>query len=201
MLARSVKPKPQTVIFVLVVLAALGWWGYGTISKRRAEKAYEKQQTERRAQINDKVAAFCRRYDAITGWEEKFFKAKGNLFSLKLEDAIVNTGGKPILISGWIDDVARHGDKFFLSLRVYDLEPTISFVLECDPEVARRVQASKSAPPYYAIVARISSVEKAEFKLKSGVKKTEDEPSIETDLSDLFLAHGSCLDLLPTDDE
>jgi len=91
------RPRPKTLVFLLVVLAVIGLWRYGKISKRKAEEAHEKQQTERRAQINDKVAAFARRYDVITGWDEKFSMAMGNRFSLELEDALVNTGANPSL--------------------------------------------------------------------------------------------------------
>jgi hypothetical protein len=196
----AMKPKLQTALFILVVLAALGWWGYDTLSKRRIEKAHEQRRTDQQIQMTEKVAALSQRFNAINGWEEKISKTGRDAFSIEIEDALVNTGGKAILINGYLDDVSRRADKYYLHVSGEDTgSQEIDFVLECDSELAKRVSNQNTGFSEYAFIAQIVSVEKAEFQLKSGVKTTEDDVPIEVDSSSLFLAHGRCLDLVKKD--
>jgi hypothetical protein len=201
------KTKLQTAVpvLILVVLAVLGWWGYDTISKRRIEmgRAHEQQQADRRVRLHEKLAAFARRYDAIVDWKARPANSRLEPFSVELEDVLARADGNPILVYGNVDDVVRRGDKIYL--HVDDWHPgvwNIHFVLECDSAMASRVTRDTSGLQIYGIIAKISSVERAEFRLKSGLKDTEgEEPPVELDTSDLFVAHGRCLDLIAPDAE
>jgi len=193
------KPKLQTAVFILIVLAMLGWLGYYLISKHRVERELEQQRVKRHAQMTATIGALSRHYGAITGWEEGFLNTERDISSLEVEDALVNTGGKPILISKPIHDVARHGDRYFLY--VHGQESTFRFILECDPETARRVAKNPAGFSHYAIIARIDSVEKTDTRLKFQDEPEEDGPPIDAETSDLFFARGRCLDLISTENE
>jgi hypothetical protein len=190
------KRKPQTAVIILIVLAMLGCWGYYSIAKGRER---EKQRAERQAQTTAKIKAFVRHYHAITGWENGFLDTDRNIFSLELEDALVNTEGKPIFISEPIHDVARHGDRFFLY--VHGPESTFRFVLECSQEMARRVAKHPAGISRYVIVAQIDSVEKTDTRLRFQDAPEEDEQPVGEETSDLFYARGRCLDVLLIDEE
>lgn len=200
-LVRSKRPKTSTVVFALVIVAGLAGGVY-SILKDRAETRRKAQQETK---LSGEVATFARRYNAIMGWEEDFLAAKKNLYSLKLEDTLVNTGGRPVLIDKPIYDVARRGEKYFLY--VYGPESTIRFILECNRELARRVADRALMSAEYAIVARILTVERAELKLVPGERGTDDEGEplaayeIEVDSSELFIARGDCLDVFSADEE
>ena len=183
--------------FIFAILVVLGWWGYKTFINYRIRKEREQQRVERRALDVAKIATITRQYNAITGWEAKLFDSvRDHILSLEVEDAIVNTGGKPILISKPIDDVARRGDKYFLY--VHGPESSIRFILECDSVVAKSIEKDRSLGLNYTIVARIDSVEKAEFQIKPNSDHSEDSMPIEVFTSDVFYARGRCLEIVST---
>ncbi|HKB89654.1 MAG TPA: hypothetical protein VKC60_03940 [Opitutaceae bacterium] len=193
------KTDPKNVLLILIVLVAVGFWGYHKLSEYKAGKLREEQQNEQQAAINKTITEFKERYGATTDWEEKL---RGS-FSLELEDAFTNSSA--ILISGHVEDVARKSNKFELHVHNWRLNVhdylyhayNVKFILDCDSELARRVVSHKSDFLEYAIVARITSVEKPVFRLKSGNKTTEDEVEIEVDLPGLIIVRGRCLDALP----
>ena len=187
------KTNLTRAVVILVILAVLGWFGYNTWSKREQEKIEEKKHADHLAKMTEELAAYARRFNAVTDWEDKI---KDVRFSVGLEDVFATSAGRSILINVVsIDDVIRHGDKYYLCFDDWDAQK-IHFVLECDLALAKGLLKEEPSASGCAIIAQIISVEKAGLQLKSGVTTSEDESPIELDSSDLFIAHGRCLDLL-----
>jgi hypothetical protein len=174
--------------FVFLLLAgALGWWGYSTWSEHRAKVAAE---TQRQLKLDFAVAALDRavaKHNAIANWA----KDTPGRFSIDLQKVLVNPEGRPIVVDGMVSDIARMGDRYFISIHVP--RPTaVDFILDCDAELANRLSAQLPANTSCAIIARISSVEKTAYKLSSVAQGGE--ASVEVDSADRFIARGRCLE-------
>ncbi len=181
------------VLFAVIVLALAGWWAHDKFQNSKIEK----HQEERQQQSRDTVVATAKRYGAIIDWEERL---KDSAFSIQVEDAILPEDGKPIVVDGFIEDVARHNDQYYLYINDWRTGGnTISFVLECDPATARHVIEKNGSFGSVSVIAQITSVEKAQLALRSGVKTTEDPVPIEIDSSSLFIARGKCLEVVSSD--
>jgi hypothetical protein len=186
-------PIAAKVLFAVVALSLVGWWAYDKFQDSKVEK----QRVEQQEQSRDAVVAASKRYGAIIDWEERL---KDSSFSIQIEDAIMPEDGKPIVVEGFVEDVARHNDQYYLYINNWRTGGnTISFVLECDPATARHVIEKNDSFGSVSVIAQITSVEKAQLALRSGVKTTEDPAPIEIDSSSLFIARGKCLEVVSSD--
>ena len=134
------KPTLSGVFVAVVICSALGFWGYHEMHSRIEHKTWEAKRAKKDNDNDAKIRALAARYDAVIEWNDKTSTQFYGPYSLEIEDMIVNTGGKPIIVDDYLDDVARHGDKYYLyfdSTRQGSF--TIRFELECSLEVARRV--------------------------------------------------------------
>ena len=188
------------VIFGVIVLAVVGWWAHDRYRDSKVASAHQKQRAEREKQSQGAVVAAAKHYGAIIGWEESLKPLNSQPFSVQLEDVIIPKDGKPIVVAGFVEDIARHDDRFYLYLNDWNTSDfSIQFVLECDAAMARRLIERKEFSDTVTVIAQISSVEKAQFALESGVKRTEDPAPIEIDSSSQFLTHGKCLQVIFSD--
>ena len=167
-------------VFILIV-GALGWWGYSSWSDHQA-----KVETETQLRLKQDFAATAlnravTRHNAIQDWA----KDAPVRFSLDLYRVMVNPEGRPIVVEGTVRDIVREGDRYALSILVRQ-PAAVEFVLECDAETANRLATRLPANNACTVVARISTVEKAARNF-SGASAGGVEAG------DSFLARGRCL--------
>ena len=176
----------------IIILAVAVWFAHETLRESQVASARKKQRSAQKQQLQKAVLVASKQYGAILGWEKQF-KGSG-AFSLQLEEAIMPNGGKPIVLYGFLDDVARRDDKYYLYLDDYSL--SLLFVLECDVAVVRNIIANRESYLAMNVIAKIDSVEKAQFSIKSGSKNDEYTAPVEIDSSTMFIAHGRCLHVI-----
>ena len=187
---------PIKVAAVVIILAAAAWFAHDKLRDSQVASARKKQCSTQKQQSQDAA----KRYGAILGWEEQFARASSDPFSLQLENAIMPNGGKPIVFDGFVEDVARCGDKYYLHLSDWNVGSfSIRFIIECDFAVAKEIIEKKESLSEISVIAQIESVEKAQFSIKSGIKTTEDPAPVEIDSSTMFVAHGRCLHIISKD--
>ena len=193
--AHVVTSKAGTIIFVLAVLAVAGWWAHDKYRDTTEANARKKHRTALEGEFKSATFAAAQRHDAIIDWEKAFAAPLSEPFSIQLQDILASA--KPIVISGVVEDVARHEGHSYLYLNDENVTgATIRFVLECDAANVRRIVEKREAFESVSVIAKIDSVEKAQVALSSGGKTSEDTEPIEVDSSSLFVAHGKCLEIL-----
>src|SRR6266568_3667284 len=147
------------VLFAAIVLAVAGWWAHDKFRDSKVASAHEKQRAERKQQSRDAVVAASKRYGAIIDWEEKFTHSTSEPFSIQLEDVIIPKDGKPIVVDGFVDDVKRHEDRFYLYVNDWNTVGfNIRFVIECDAATARRViEKNESFGTIICVIVQVAS--------------------------------------------
>ena len=194
------KAKKYYILAPIIVIALILSGCDSDTPKKTAQKKYE---------TPEEVKRLCSQYNAVTDWKQHFHKkAFGqHTYTVEVEDALIRTDGRPILFYGVADDIVKESDKYvvywsagFASLlrgsdTILDLafDRDVRFVLDCTPsQVEKIMDNSVSTFDDYAVIARISEVEKIRFKLSSG----ENGEKVRVETSDVFMAKGKCLDLL-----
>jgi hypothetical protein len=194
-----------TRIFIITgIILALGWYGYRVKSERASVGAREKDaKAEQLAHGNARVAEFARRHNAIVDWEDELAKKAGNRYpySFEIESLLVNAASRPVLVRGTVEDISRRGEKWFVHASSDFNLPTIRFLLECEPESAKRLAAASSTYQQSVIlVASINVIEKPDLKATARSDESEGA-SIEIGPSDVLLARGRCVDWIILDSE
>jgi len=185
------------VLGVVVAVAIAAWWLHDKLRDSKINTVREKQRSQQQQRATDAVKTAVARHGAIVGWEERFAKNVSEPLSIQLDDALVQTGGKPILVEGFVEDVSRRGETYLINITDWHVGgASVHFVLECDAATARRLTSKWSGFLEISAVAKIVSVDKGIIAIKSGVKRTDDEAPVEIDSSSLFIAHGQCLEVV-----
>lgn len=188
---------PSRITVGIIILTITVWFAHDKLRESQAASARKKQRSEQRQQLQDAVLVASKQYGAILGWEEHFKGRASETFSLQLEEAIIPNGGKPIVLDGFLEDVARREDKYYLYLDDWNVgDFSLRFVLECDKSVAKEIIANKEPIVEMMVIAQIDSVEKAQFTIKSGTTTSEYTASVEINSSTMFIAHGRCIHIL-----
>jgi len=137
------------------------------------------------------------KYQAITGWEENLN------YTLQAQERLITE--KPILFTGYVDDVFSRDGKTFVRFSpcVFCSIDYVSYVLEleCNRQILETLLSQEQDNgaylkfDVYAIVANIREVSKPVFALR-GSALSEDEVEIDIESSDLFMIKGICLDIV-----
>jgi hypothetical protein len=189
-------------VVAVIILAVAAWFVHGILRDSQADSAREKQRATQKQKSQEAILLAAKQYGAILGWEEKFSRTLSDSFSLRLEEAIMPSGGMPIVTDGFVEDVARRGDKYFLHLSNLNVGSiSIRFILECDLASAKTILEKKESFLDISVIAQIESVEKAQFSIVSGIKNNEDPAPVEIDSSTMFVAHGRCFYIIPKSSE
>jgi len=167
-------------VFIMIV-GALGWWGYSSWSDHQAKVEAETQLRMKQDFATTALNRAVTKHGAIRDWA----KDTPSRFSIDLYRVIVNPEGRPIVLEGTVRDIVRQGDRYALSILVRQ-PVAVEFILECDAELANRLSARLPANNSCTVVARIGSVEKAARNFSGGAPGG-------ADTGDSFLARGSCL--------
>lgn len=149
----------------------------------------ETARSERKQKIEQKIQELCSNYNAVTDWLESRPKYTTPKYTIEVEDALIRTDGRPVLFFASVEDIVRNSDKYTLYLCGGDRLTDLLVSLATGTGVER-----------YAFVAQIQDVRKVKFELKAYANSPEEvyielEPS-----SNVFIAKGKCLDLLPVGD-
>jgi len=140
------------------------------------------------------------KYQATTVWEENLD------YTLQVQERLIT--GKPILFRCIVDDVFKHDGKTFIrfaSLYLSDVDYVLE--LECSQQVIDKVFSQEpDSRTYlkrfeeYAVVANIQEVSRPVFALKSwviaGDVENDEYVDINIEPSSLFIAKGTCVDIV-----
>ena len=205
------KAKKSLILLVMIVVAI-------TLSSCDSDSSEEAAQEERKHKIAEEVQELCSKHNAVKDWKQRIGKKDfgEHIYTIEIEDALIGTDGRPILLTASIHDIVRESDKYlvyfsrgsilsFFLASASDLDFLLSFdvhfVLECTADQVKEIIHNPAAMlDYYAVIAQISKVEKVRFKLEGKYGSNEDV-TVNLETADVFIAKGKCLDLLFVSDE
>ena len=187
-------------LLVMVVLVALGYWGYSAWQSSVENRAQESKAKERAAQIKEKISSVAKKHDAVVDWSSRL--AQGERFRMspilttELQDLWVT--GRPILFIGSISDIARTStDSMSLFIAYGALDQAHMFLgtdlrirIQCNRALSEPLLAAARDPSRMAlnsdiaVVAVISSIESSTERDSEG-----NTPRIHTGI-------GQCIDVV-----
>ncbi|HZX12933.1 MAG TPA: hypothetical protein VFF49_00865 [Thermodesulfobacteriota bacterium] len=198
-------------VFPVIVLALVIGIVLNLISCQDSANQAKKEKTEsekiKTEQIKQAISEMVARHNAIADWKKSFFPKDpnallNNIYTIDLEAALVRSDNRPILFVAPVVDVERRDNKYFVHFQtggfiLHSLfSPDIHFVLECDSEQAKKIMAQQpNMFDEYAVVAFISSVRRAMFKVNADPVSSE-EADLVVEPSGIFIVNGQCLELL-----
>lgn len=162
-------------------------WGVSSSSEKKEVKVESKQE-----KITRELGS---KYNAVVDW------GKNIKYSVQLQEALVNSG-KPILFVGYVEDVLKENNKYFIVFTTdYLTVPYIRFTLECPEDKISEILGKVAKNPDdstwglfgdYIVVAKINDVKKTKLQISGSVNGEDVE--LEYSSSDVFIANGSCID-------
>jgi hypothetical protein len=200
--AMAIEEKKTIVIALLIpvialVVTAVIYQGskLGPVDEMEAKAAAEK-----RTQIERSIAAMVARHGAVADWSKRLVKEDKYLIplvTLEVQNALMVTGGRPVLFYSYLTDVEKSGEKYMVSFRDVTAHPDILFELECSPEQVEKIMANPNEMFFnnYAVVARIRDVYKPKFTLRGRPAK-KGSSMVDIESPGLVVAEGSCVDMI-----
>jgi hypothetical protein len=197
-------------IIIAVVLVVIAYWLTSVVfrychsvsqeNKLKTEK--EKLATETRIQTEKSIAEMAKRNNAIVNWQNAFDTNELSTYTIEVQDALIKTDNRPVIFFAPVEDIVKETTKY--SVHFYNpfssFSPVIYFVLDCTPEQIGKIISHRSdLYENYAVIAQISEVKKVRFEVK-GYAEIYEEVQLELEQSDVFVATGKCLELLPVGD-
>lgn len=160
------------LLLVLILLFSV------SCNRTDKEKTEDKEINKKIQILKQAVSDMAEKHNAITDWEKNL--DKHSLYTIQVEDVLIRSDNRPILFFGRVDDITKKANKYFLHFKKM-LSPWIYFVLECNEEQVENILHNKDST-FYAVAARISSIQRPEFEFEH---------------YHAFIANGLCIDLLP----
>ena len=198
-------------VFPVIVLALVIGIVLNLISCQDSANQAKKEKTEsekiKTEQIKQAISEMVARHNAVADWKKNFVQKDpnallNNIYTIDLEAALVRSDNRPVLFYAPVVDVERRDNKYFAHFQtggfiLHSLfSPDIHFVLECDSEQAKKIMAQQpNMFDEYAVVAFISSVRRAMFKVNADPVSSE-EADLVVEPSGIFIVNGQCLELL-----
>ena len=186
--------KIKKSLISLLIIAALIAGGYYLLFVDKQADKKEGAKKEGASKSDLTIKELADKYQSIIGWEENL------AYTLQAQERLITE--KPILFSGYVDDVFNRDGKTFVRFSSSFLSP-INYVLEleCNREILDKIFSKQESGEdgfgffnEYAMIANIQKVSKPVFALKGSVLSGEDvEINIES--SGLFTAKGICIDV------
>lgn len=181
------------VIIFVVLIAGYYFFYYNEGGKKRG---VERETITKSDVLAEKLA---RQYHAISGWE------KDIAYTIQIQDRLLSKG--PALFKGYVSDIYKQDRKIFVrfnSSYAFSLNLRYSLELECDKKIVDKILSRQKMDEWgdgffdeFAVVANINEVSKPTFAIKGYSSSTEDVEEVEIDIepSELFVAHGNCVDI------
>ena len=203
--------KASFSLLCFVLMFTVGIGGLFNCSKNTEEVKQEVKQEERKKkeiETKRKILEFATKYNANAEWRKKagigspaeiYFKT---LYSVQLQDAMIDLSGHPILFTASIEDVLRKEGKTYVVFVDGLISPLIRYLLECDSSSASKLArqpVKKFLNDQFAVIARIKGVKKVAFTVKAE-PHNEDEADVEIGASSNFLVVGNLVDCMYLDE-
>jgi hypothetical protein len=175
----------------IVILTVGGCVVLNILSCGDSKAKKKKEETEQKSNVNPAVLEMAVKHNAITDWGF-------SEYSFQMEDALIRKDGQPILFYASIKDIRRKNGSYYVhcSTSPFHFPHKIDFILECDENNVKKILSEKPRPRFmdnYAVIASISSVQKADYEI---ICSEGQEIVLDSSFVDVFIARGICLDLL-----
>jgi hypothetical protein len=118
------------------------------------------------------------------------------VYTVELQEALLNSGGRPALIYSTLVDIEKSGTGYTAHFESF-IYPFLSLELRCGRNLTKRILASVGnlSEQNYAVVAKIDSLSRLRFSVMA--HEVGDEPEVFVDtVSPMHVARGECLDIL-----
>jgi hypothetical protein len=192
----------------LIVVLSLMLVGYkGDSSKENAKAEKERLEKEHQATAQ-KIKALCSQYNAVMDWTQSLEKV-WHPFTIELENALIRVDNRPVLLLGEVKNITKESDKYWVHFtqEAPYTDFDIHFFLRCTPEHVKEIMSHRDSSQDYAVIAQVSEVKKVSylfathnelvFNAEDFERGSREVTIIDIDpLSDLFIARGTCSDLL-----
>jgi hypothetical protein len=187
------KTPVTALILGVVVLGAGAFVGSCGCSTRNGDLEYE----QRKAEAGRIVRRLVARHNAVTEWLDTY-REKGSIrgepYTLDLEDALLKTGGRPLLFLATLEDVGSRGGSYYI--RLEDWERDICLLLACTEEVAREIAKDEDGWfAEYAVIASISEVWRPRFSVRADPANKDAEAELDLAVGGVFVVEGTLVEL------
>ncbi len=181
----------KAITFWVIVIAVVGI--YFWVSNDESQESTKNEISQAESKRDQILRVFTEKYKPNTQIDSANLK-----YSFQFEDALI-TPGKPIVFTGNLDDISRKDGEFYMTFTPEFFnysDPNIFYSLKGCGDKIDKILENKGSPwdSYYAVVAKITSIEKPRLRVSGNVYDVED---VELELSEplTFIASGECLDL------
>lgn len=173
-------------LILLILLVVGGLWLY--LAHKRSEEAKVARQAAemqaKRQALQDRITDSAKRYNAITGWRQKFGsrEIEEAIYSAELSAVLVNADPRPVLFIVGVRDVTQIDGKWKVSLRG-TINPWHDIVLHlsCSEVQANVIMSSpKGEDNRFSVIAVISSVDSTEEETKREVDGSWETQTVST---------------------
>jgi hypothetical protein len=169
----------------------------------------KKVESEHNLQMERQTKELTTRYNAVIDWKGAFKEDSiAGFYSIQVQEALLNTNGRPVLLLGTVDDVLKRDNQYIVRIFTWlNLLTGIYFeLLSTEDQVKRLLKIPTEKIKYgiathspfmdeVAIVATIENIRKPVFEVGTN-PLGEGEAEITIQSSDIFIGTGKLLDFL-----
>jgi hypothetical protein len=175
------------------ILVGGGYWLVARAIAARRISQNEKRAADQREKLDrqeakDAIETVITTSNAVRDWKNNLCAQvyASPILSSEIQSVLVRPDNRPVLITGFLRDMRDQTGRYVLSFSVeLCREARLQVELDASSDEASVVLARRSeSPPYYAVAARVVSVEKTETVAPNG--------------DSVFLVHGECSKLVFT---
>lgn len=197
------KEKIKKFLIILVVIAVIGFLGYKIFGEWKQGDLKKEEETQAETKKEQTIRELADKYNALIDWD------KNINYTIQLQELLINSN-KPILFTGYVDDIFKKDDKYFISfITDWFVAPEIRFILACDYDkisiISNKLKSDTDAQLFnffedYAVVANIDDIKKVKLQI-AGYPEGEEEITLEYSPADTFIATGECVDFSYIDED
>jgi hypothetical protein len=146
-----------------LAVVLLGWVVTGEIREKLHERALARQERERREAEVNSIRTFAASHNAIVDWQKTLCNGDttSHLFSVDLANVLIRPDGRALMFYAELKDITHAKDGVDTAwFETHGCGGTnMKLRLSIDPETAENLQARRSEPvPYFVVAANISNV-------------------------------------------
>jgi hypothetical protein len=176
---------------IAISAAALSTAACGEVQRRPDERA-----ATVREQRTTLLTALASRHGADVDWQKPFDQPGFRGYTAALQKALLGDGSKPVIITGYLNDIVRLDDGRYQIhgsddlVRRFDLYLSlIGTAMIVEPHLAGSAVGNR-----YAFVARVSRIWKP--RLEALAETEDDSPLLLVQAGRVVLLDGECLEIL-----
>ncbi len=185
----------------LILIIAMGLCVLLTVCSCKGSKQAKEIDTKkgfqdnRQIKMEQNVKDLANKLNAVdrTNLEFKFFSP---IYTLHMQEKLIEPTGRPILFYAHINDVMKKGEQYLVRLESDTWYPRIYYDLKCSAAHAKELlELNVVTGDIFAVIAQIDLVDKPRLNVEAkGYEGGEAEIFIESE--EIFIATGRCLDFL-----